>query len=323
MLDLALYDRIHLHSRPWSQRGLAETFLRTDYRKLDLVVEGWDRLPKTPVILALNHTDDFSYWPFQYAMHKRFARYTSCWVKGKNFEGAGMSFFMRVMNNIPLASRGYLLTRDFLTTVGRHPSEVEYRLLRDALNAGTSVDGEQLPRELLERPRLILGRPFDPAHENYIDAMESLFNQMMARFVDLNRHALDIGLDVLVYPQGSRSIRLSRGHGGIGQVALHLGATIVPVGCSGGDIAYPTRSPLCQPARIVYRIGDPILPAELDPVRPSEPYQPFTRAADAHAEAFQAVADLVMQRIDGLVDERYRFGDDHGTDGVTGTARFV
>ncbi|NOY91549.1 MAG: hypothetical protein GXP55_10135 [Deltaproteobacteria bacterium] len=322
MLDLALYDRIDLSTRPWAQRWLAETFLRFDYRKLDLVVEGLDKLPKTPVILALNHTDDFSYWPFQYSLHKAFGRYAASWVKGKNFEGRALSAFMRVMNNIPIASRGYLLTRDFMTTVGRRPSADEYRLLRDALNAGTPVEGD-LPRELLERPRDILGRPFEPAREHYIAAMDSLFSVMMARFVDLNRRALEIGADLLVYPQGSRSIRLSRGHGGIGQVALHLGATIVPVGVSGGDIIYPKRSPVCHPGRVVYRIGDPILPAELEHLRPAQPYQPFSREAEVHKDAFQAVADLVMERIDGLVDEPYRFGDDHGTDGVTGTARFL
>lgn len=322
MLDLALYDRIDLHARPWAQRWLADWFLRFDYRKLDLVVEGLDRLPDRPVILALNHTDDFSYWPFQYSMHRAFERYTASWVKGKNFEGIGLSTFMRVTNNIPIASRGYLLTRDFVSTVGRRPTDAEYRLLRDALNAGTPADGD-LPRELLERPRDILGRRFEPAREHYIEAMDALFDTMMERAVALNARALELGTDLLIYPQGSRSIRLSQGHGGIGQVALHLDATIVPVGVSGGDKAYPTRSPFCRPARVVYRVGEPIEPADLAHLKPSEPYKPFSRAASAHADAFQAVADLVVSRINDLVDEPYRFADGRDTDGVTGTARFL
>jgi len=322
MLDLALYDRIDLRTRPWSQRGLAESFLRFDYRKIDLVVEGVENLPSSPVILALNHTDDFSYWPFQYYLHKHFGCYAACWVKGKNFEGAALSLFMRVMNNIPIASRGYLLTRDFLSTVGRRPTDAEYRVLRDALNAGEPV-AEGVPQELLSRPRDILGRPFEPAREHYVEAMDGLFNTMMGHFVRLNEHALEIGLHVLVYPQGSRSIRLSRGHGGIGQMALHLGVPILPVGVSGGDIIYPKRSPLTKPGRVVYRIGPAIQPEELADLKPAEPYAPFTREASAHSEAFQAVADRVMERIDLLVDEPYRFAVDQSTDGVTGTNRFV
>lgn len=322
MLDLALYDRIDLRTRPWAQRLIAEAFLRFDYRKIDLVVEGVENLPKTPVMLALNHTDNFNYWPLQYHLHSLFGRYTAAWVKGKNFENAAVSHFMRICNNIPISSRGYLLTRDFLATVGRRPTKEEYRRLRDALNAGVPVEGE-VPRELLERPRDILGRRFEPSREGYIEAMDALFNTMMERFVAINLNALSIGLDLLVYPQGSRSIQLSRGHGGIGQMALHTDVAIVPVGCSGGDVVYPGGSPLTSPGRVVYRVGEPISARELDQFRPKEAYQPFTRGADQHKAAFQSVADLVMERIDGLVDERYRFAADHHTDGVTGTERFV
>lgn len=322
MLDLALYDRIDLRTKPWAQRLIADAFLRFDYLKIDLVVEGIENLPETPVILALNHTDDFNYWPFQYHLHRLFGRYTAAWVKGKNFEHPAVSHFMRICNNIPIASRGYLLTRDFLATVERRPTDAEYRRIRDALNAGVPIEGE-VPRELLERPRDILGRRFDPSKEGYIEAMDDLFNTMMARFVAININALAIDLDLLVYPQGSRSIRLSRGHGGIGQMALHVDVPIVPVGCSGGDVIYPKRSPLTSPGRVVYRVGEPISARELDHLRPEQPYQPFTREAEVHKAAFQSVADIVMERIDGLVDERYKFAEDQHTDGVTGTERFV
>ena len=146
---------------------------------------------------------------------------------------------------------------------------------------------------------------------------------MMQRFTALNERALSIGLHLLVYPQGTRSVRLSRGRGGIGQIALHLRVPIVPIGCSGGDLIYPKRSPLSQPGRIVYRIGEPILPEELDGLRPEGGYEPFTRGADAHVDAFQTVADMTMDRIDALVDERHRFSTDQSSDGVSGSSRFL
>jgi hypothetical protein len=78
----------------------------------------------------MNHTDAFNYWPFQYALHRAAERYTAAWVKGKNYDGFVASRFMRWTNNIPLASRGYVITRDFVSTVGRLPSADEYRVLR-------------------------------------------------------------------------------------------------------------------------------------------------------------------------------------------------
>ena len=323
MLELALYDRVRLHPRPPLQRAIAEGFLRLDYRKVDLRVEGLERIPKSPVIYAMNHTDNFNYWPFQYSLHREFGRYTATWVKGKNYEGTISGAFMRWTNNIPIASRGYVITRDFVNTVGRQPTAEEYRALRNAVDDLAPVEGD-VPAAILEQPRDILGRPFDPSREGYHEAIDQLMQRMMTRFVDKNEEALRIGLDVLVFPQGTRSRRLSRGHIGLAQVALHLGATIVPVGCSGSDEVYTSRSFIAKPGKITYRVGEPLGPEEWEGIAPAEPFQPFDRAAEAaHRPAFQAVVDRVMERIDGLVDEPYRFSHDRQSEGTTGVDRFV
>jgi 1-acyl-sn-glycerol-3-phosphate acyltransferase len=323
MLDLGLYDRVRLHPRPPLQRLIADGFLRLDYRKVDLRVEGLDRIPKTSVIYAMNHTDNFNYWPFQYTLHREFGRYTATWVKGKNYEGAVSGAFMRWTNNIPIASRGYVITRDFVNTVGRQPTKEEYRALRNAVDDMAPVVGD-VPSAILEQPRDILGRPFEPSREGYHEAMDRLMQQMMARFIAKNQEALGLGLDVLVFPQGTRSRRLSRGHIGLAQVALHLGATIVPVGCSGSDEVYTSRSFLAKPGAITYRIGEPIGPERWEGIAPAEPFTPFDRTAeDTHREAFQAVVDVVMEHIDGLVDEPYQFSKDMESEGTTGVERFV
>tara|TARA_B100001750_G_scaffold238744_1_gene245737 strand:- start:1790 stop:2761 length:972 start_codon:yes stop_codon:yes gene_type:complete len=323
MLDLALYDRVRLNPRPPVQRLIADGFLRWDYRKVDLRVEGLERIPATPVIYAMNHTDNFNYWPFQYSLHCAFQRYTATWVKGKNYEGTISSAFMRWTNNIPVASRGYVITRDFIDTVGRKPRPEEYRALREAVDALEPVQGS-VPSEVLERKRDMLGRTFDPARESYEQAVDGLMQQLNERFVEKNRRALAIGLDVLVFPQGTRSRRLSRGHIGLAQVALATGATIVPVGCSGSDGVYTSRSFVAKPGAITYRVGEPMLPSEWADVAPSEPFVPFDRADEAlHRDAFQAVVDRVMERIDGLVDEPYRFSDDRCSEGSQGADRFV
>lgn len=323
MLDQALLDGTRLRPRPRVQRLIAEGFLRFDYRKIELVVEGAERIPASPVIYAMNHTDDFNYWPFQYHLHATRGRYTATWVKGKNYEHPVMRAFMRATNNIPIASRGYLITRDFMRAVGRRPTEDEYRALREAVN-GLADPGGALPEALVGRPRDMLGRPFDPAKERYADALEALYLGLMDRFLALNEEAQRIGLDVLVFPQGTRSRRLSRGHTGLAQVALHLGATIVPVGCSGSDLIYPKRSPIASPGRVVYRVGAPIGPDELAQFSGLPGTRPFRRADEAaNRERHQMLVDHVMDRIDELVDEPYRFAEGARSEGTVGTARFV
>lgn len=321
MLDLALYDRVHLSARPPVQRFIAEAFLRFDYMKVDLVVEGLENLPDRPVVLAMNHTDNFNYWPLQYSLH-RHGTYTATWVKGKNYENPAISLFMQWTNNIPIASRGYVITRDFLNVLGRKPDPDEYRALRDAADARQDVDRSKVPRAVLEQRRDMLGRRFEPSHERYVDAIDSLMRQLMRRFVDLNEHAHELGVHILVFPQGTRSIRLSRGHIGLAQLALHLKAPIVPVGCNGCDLVYASRSVITRPGRIVYRIGEPM--DDWGNLAPPEPFEPFTREAEAeHRDRFQAVVDRVMHRIDGLLDERHKFSDDQASDGSRELDRFV
>ncbi|MBX3276014.1 MAG: 1-acyl-sn-glycerol-3-phosphate acyltransferase [Sandaracinaceae bacterium] len=322
MLHLDLYDRVWLSGKPPVQRLIAEGFLRFDYRNVEIVLEGRERLPEHPVVLAMNHTDNFNYWPLQYELHRLMRRYTATWVKGKNYESPLVRRFMLVTNNIPVASRGYVVTRDFLNVMGRRPTADEYRALRDAVDEGGLTDARAIPRPVLEQERDMLGRRFWPHRESYAEAVDALMNLFHARFVEKNREAMRLGLDILVFPQGTRSVRLSRGHIGIAQLALHLDVPIVPVGCSGSDLVYPSRSALARPGRIVYRIGEPM--RDWGALRPTEPFAPFTRAAEsAHRARFQAVVDRVMDAIDGLVDEPYRYSEDRVSDGTEGTRRFV
>ncbi len=322
VLTLDLYDRITLRLRPRIQRMIAEGFLRFDYRNVDLQVEGFENIPRGPVIYAMNHTDNFNYWPFQFALHRRFRRYTATWVKGKNYDGRISSAFMQVTNNIPLASRGYVISRDFVETMGRPPSNEEYRCLRDAVDNLSPIDGE-VPLAITSQARDMLGRRFVPGQESYEQAVDAVFSAMMKGFVGMNRGCMDMGLDVLVFPQGTRSRRLSRGHIGIAQVALHLGATIVPVGCSGSDGIYPGRSVVSEAGKVVYRIGQPIPVSHWADIAPKD-FAPFNREDEAqHRAAFEEVTDYVMQRINELVDEPYRFTEDGVSDGTSGVDRFV
>ena len=334
MLDIKRMRRIRLSAAPRAQRVVASLVLGPNYHlppRTRIVLEGLENLPEGPVIFAMNHTDRYNYWPFQYALWRRAGRFTATWVKGKYYENRALAWFMEMTNNIPTVSRGYLITKDFMATLGRRPSDGEYAALRqlvdssalDPLSAPAGCD--EAPESLFTRARDILGYAFDPARGTYAAAVNALFRELMARFVELNVEAhRDKGLDVIVFPEGTRSVRLSEGRVGLAQIALHLKATVMPVGSNNCDKVYPGGAPFARGGTVTYRIGQPIPYAELKRFEPGEPFVPFTPQAETrHREAFQALVDHVMWQVNGLLDPRHQFADHAHSDGVRGSERFV
>lgn len=323
VLDLDRLKRIKLHRRPLGQRLVAELVLRADYRfpkKTEIILEGLENIPRDRgVYFAMNHTDRYNYWPFQYQMYREGLRFTATWVKGKYYENRWMAAFLDANNNIPLPSRGYVLSTDFRARAGRVPTENEYRVLR-ALTEDRDVSG------LANEPALktILDKSGGP--DAWADRFEALFEAMMNEVVRLTRSALtDLDLNILVFPQGTRSKRLSKGHNGLMQMAQNTGHAIVPVGCNGSDRAYPGGSPFSKGGRIVYRIGKPLDldGPELGAHRVREAYIPFSRGAAAFEDRFSASTRVVMDHIDLLLDPEYRYSEDQSSDGVEGGRRFL
>ena len=326
MLDIQKLESIKLSPRPRFQRGVGWGLLTPNYKlppRVDIRLDGFDRVPSGNVIYAMNHTDRYNYWPMQYAQWRQADRYTATWVKGKYYEHWLMGLFMEWANNIPTVSRGYIISRDFLSTVGRRPTNPEYEVLR-RLVRGEDVNRTRIPREVLERPRSILGLNFDPTNMSYADAVGGVFETMMRLFVAHNADAKAKGLDLVIFPQGTRSKRLSQGHIGLAQIALHLEWTIVPVGCNGSDSVYRGSSPWGKGGVITYRFGEPISFQEMSPWHTGKPFEPFTRATETrHKAKFQGLVDEVMSRINNLLDPEYQFGERKASDGVRGTTRFV
>lgn len=96
-----------------------------------------------------------------------------------------------------------------------------------------------------------------------------------------------------IYPEGgineNPALGLRRGHSGASRLAIATGAPIVPVGIWGTQVRWPWAGPTLR-----------------GPLRPGlglvfgEPVRPETGAATP--EAVQGCTDLVMARIDALVD---------------------
>lgn len=320
MLDISRLKRIPLSRYPLAQKLVACLGLWPNYRlppRVEIVLQDLDRIPEGSVIYAMNHTDRYNYFPFQYQMWRSVNRFTATWVKGKYYENPLLGKFMELTNNLPTVSRGYLITRDFVSAIKRNPDEDEYAALRKWVDAAALGDGDEPPelaaeisKPLLTSPRDVLGYAFDPARESYPEYINSIFRLMMELFVDLNQRALDLGLDLLIFPQGTRSVRLIRGHIGLAEMALRFQATVVPVGCSGSDLVYPGASPFGKGGRIVYRFGEPILHKEMERFHVASDFEPFNPIDEARErEKLQGYVDVVMDRINELVDPQYQFGD--------------
>lgn len=334
MLDLPRLERLKLVRRPVSQRFFG-SLLHMNYHwfpRVELSLENWDFIPDTPVIFAMNHTDRYNYFPFQYSLWTELDRFTATWVKGKYYENTLLAQFMESMLQLPTVSRGYLITKDFQSAMGRTPTDQEYALLRAYVDAravgeeGVTPEPPEIPEMLLRKSRNPFGLDYDPAEADYADYICELFREMMGRFVALNREARDIGLDLLIFPQGTRSTRLLSSHVGIAQIALHLQIPIVPVGCSGSNLVYPGASPFAKRGRIAYRVGPPITYEELAPFHIGDAHAPFSAVSERDdARSFRGVADLVTERIEPLLDPDYQLAKspkDEFSEG-RGSDRFV
>ncbi|MEY3012521.1 MAG: hypothetical protein RIT45_1256 [Pseudomonadota bacterium] len=329
MLTLERLQRIRLTRTPPGQVAFANVVLRWDYllpRRTEIVVEGLDNVPTDrTVFFAMNHTDRYNYWPFQYRMYQLGRPFTATWVKGKYYEHPAMAAFMDACNNIPLPSRGYVIATEFRDRIGRKPSGDEYRALRDRVDrrVGAEVPFDDAPGDVGRFVEAFAGKRDGVA---FRDAFDALWARYLEEIVRLTRHALErAGNNLLVFPEGTRSLTLRKGQTGLMQMAWHLGHDIVPVGCNGSNDCYPGNSPFSRGGRIVYRIGAPLRldGPELAPHAVPPDVLPLTfDAGHRYGAHYEAATAEVMRAIGALLDERY-LAPDGAAGGEAGVGRFL
>jgi 1-acyl-sn-glycerol-3-phosphate acyltransferase len=97
-----------------------------------------------------------------------------------------------------------------------------------------------------------------------------------------------------IYPEGTRSPdgRLYRGRTGVGWLALHSGAPVIPVAMIGTERLLPPGHKIPRPGPIEIKIGKPLLFEEL-------------RHQPAGAKQRRAVTDQVMAAIGELSGQEY------------------
>ena len=315
MIDSQHLDTINLRSYSPVQVLIARLLLIPNYHffsRVKIVIENYENIPKDEtVIFALNHTDRYNYWPFQYKMWRQGKGklpQTTTWVKGEYYSNLLMRKFFDWTNNIPVPSRGYLIREDFRSIVNEKISKMEYRILRDYVSRKTTL--KNIGAEMTENIRKVINYPrklMSGIEIPYSDYIDSYYRQMMAKVAEINFRALfDKNLNVIIFPEGTRSLTLGTGKTGIAHLALKSGKKVVPVGCNGSDTVYPGNLPWAKSGTIVYRIGTPIDPREIvgDIDRS---FVPFSREAEVKLnDEFREFTQFVMERINELLDDHHR-----------------
>jgi hypothetical protein len=145
--------------------------------------------------------------------------------------------------------------------------------------------------------------------ESYIEHLREYHQTLMEKVAELSTRALtEWGLGLIIFPEGTRSIRLGEGRIGIAQIALYSGKKIIPVGCNNSDTVYTGHSPFAKTGAITYRIGDPLdMDGRLKEFRITEPFKLFSRESQQKYRAqFEGVTRVVMDSLNELLDERHR-----------------
>ena len=305
MIDSDYLKKIKLATSPIGQQIVAAFLLYPNYRifaNVDIRVENIERIPKDEnVIFAMNHTDRFNYWPFQYKLWSmKCFSYTTVWVKGKYYRNALLAKGLDLCNLIPVPSKGYLIEEFYRKKFKQRLDRNVYRAIKDIID-GKYESIEAYPKKAAEVLNAFGGQ--------FVDLVRGQYELIMERVAELSRMALsEKRLNLIIFPEGTRGAQLGEGRTGVAQLALSTGKKIIPVGCNNSDQLYTGSLPFAKSGQIVYRVGEPLsLDNQLRAFAIDEPFKPFSKESQRkHKRQFEEVTRIVMENINKLLDEKYR-----------------
>ena len=307
MIDIEYLKKIKLGSHPFGQLIVANLLLLPNYRlfaKVDIRIENAERIPRgESVIFAMNHTDRFNYWPFQYKLLKmREFPFTTVWVKAKYYKNAFLAKGLDLCNLIPVPSMGYLIEEFYRKRFNHKMDKGLYRAVKDMIDGRLAEAGPQ------ERAAV---EAIQAMGEQFAEFIRGYYEAVMEKVAELSRIALcEKQLNLIIFPEGTRSVTLAEGRTGLAQLALHTEKRIVPVACNNSEEVYTGSLPFAKSGRITYRIGEPLsVHDRLKEYRIHDPFRLFSRESQQrYREQFEGVTRIVMSSIEGMLDEKYRRG---------------
>ena len=272
-----------------------------------------------PVIFAMNHCHYFDWTQSRLAIYLQQGVKTSTFVKTRAFQNRIEGGLMKTVGNIPIASRGYLISADFARLFDRTLDEQEYRHLRNHIDHSTPLPQSSIFQRLKSEARNILGVHFNPDEMSYQDAQQQCYTRAMHITLEHARTVLQRGHSLHIYPEGLYSSRLSQGRIGTVQMASALNALIVPCGFSGMNEHFGDRKFLpSNRGKMTLRFGEPyrIQRPELENFRAFVPAEEVRLRSVLEEETMN-----LMNQINDLLDPSYTWGDDPTGDGLKGVLR--
>lgn len=316
MVDLDFLKNINLATSPWGQKFVGRAILAPNYHlfaRVKIKMENIENIPKgEPVIFAMNHTDRFNYWPFQYKLWRaRDYPFTTVWVKGTYFNNKILGRLLKICNTFPVPSKGYIIQELFKKTFQRSTTREEYRMIKDLLDQKVSLT-DVLQNATGEVRDLLSDRwsRMSSAGASFLQFIENNYYTMMERVAQISLGALfEKKLSIIIFPEGTRSVTLSEGRSGIAQLALKSEKAVIPVGCNGSESVYPGSSPIARSGTITYRIGQPMTVNDhFNKLRIKEKFKLFSKESQQrYKDKFDAATEAIMKNINLLLDDRYRY----------------
>jgi len=324
MVDLKELNSIKLRSFPIGQWIAATFFLTPNYKlfsRVKIVIENIEQIPKgETVIYAMNHTDRYNYFPFQYQIYRAGGfNHTTIWTKGKYFHNPIVGGVLKRFGAIPLLSKGYLIEEFFRKLYDRKISLEEYRLIKDLLDKKIQMTeayhrASQDVKTLLSDKWHSLYNPgrwqkITDMRDSFLQYLEDHYSVMMDKIAQMTYTAIyEKHLSLIVFPEGTRGAILGEGKTGIAQLALNTGLKVVPVGCNNSDVIYPGNSPIAKSGTVVYRIGEPLSVHDaLRDFKTDGTFKLFSKESQQqYRRNFEEATRLIMDKINALLDEKYR-----------------
>lgn len=324
MVDLKELNSIKLRSFPIGQWIAANFFLTLNYNlfsRVKIVIENIELIPKgEPVIYAMNHTDRYNYFPFQYKIYRTGGyNHTTIWTKGKYFHNPFVGGVLKRFGAIPLLSKGYLVEEFFRKLYDRKISLEEYRLIKDLLDR--KIQMTEAYHRATNEVKTVLSdtwhRMYRPEmwqkitdmKESFLQYIDDHYSVMMDKVAQMTYTALyEKKLSIIVFPEGTRGSVLGDGKTGVAQLALNTGHKVVPVGCNNSDQIYPGNSPFAKSGTVVYRVGEPMSVQDaFKDFKIDRTFRLFSKdSQQQYRKNFEEATRVIMDKINSLLDEKYR-----------------
>ena len=301
----------------WATRKTLR-LLQNRYGGVHVKVEGFSA-PSEPVLFAMNHTHYFDFTQSRLTLLRRFGIKTTSFAKVRAFQNPIDGGYMKRLGNIPLASRGYLISADFAQLHGQTITEEQYQIVRAHVDHGHALPNEPVYHALQYTTRDMLDRPFSPNDSRYRVAILARYAEAMRTTLGHAKTVIQAGHCLHIYPEGLYSTRLSQGRIGAVQFAAALDLPIVPVGFSGMNQLFKKRQPLpYRSGELTMRFGTPYR-LNREELRDFTPFMPSEEAR--LNGVLREETDKLMEKINGLLEPECTWGDPEG-DGLKGVSRF-